>query len=494
MSKGRSTRIGLLVFTLIFVVTLVLRLKQTAGDNIAFTSDQARDSLELRHLFVTHQPKLLGPVTDIIGLHLGPFWYYFLFPVFLISKDPYSLVIFSVIFFHFSILLTFLLLWHKGQEKLALIFSCLLLLSPASFLTTRYSFNANAIFYFVPLIISLLYLNISHFWIGLLVGICLQLQSAFSPIILVFASLWYFLSKTSKKRVFLFLFGFLVTLLPQLLSETIRHFPMSKAIISELLGQTTYLNEKLSIGQLLTDRLNYLRFIFSQSFYLNFKIIASLFILNFLILIKTKEYQFTLLFSSVLVAFYFLFPHHLKDWYLFGAIPFVIFSFSQGLSRVKNQGFLIFIVLIVATISFKSITNYLFQISQSPSRDPSNLKNQKQIVNTVYRLSENQPFQVFVYQPSVYDYPYQYLFWYLGNEKYHLLPSKISYLPDISEYIRDNNLFWSQTPSQPEKTFLIIQHDIDHPEREIDWRSKFGLRASLLTTPFGVSIETITQP
>lgn len=481
----------LIVFILIFIGSFVLRIKQISGDNIAFTSDQARDSLELRHLFISHQPKLLGPVTDIIGLHLGPFWYYFLFPVFVISRDPYALVIFAILFFHFSIWSVFSYLRYHKQPKLAFIFSCLLLISPASFLTTRYSFNANAIFYFVPIVITLLYLNISYFWTGLLIGITFQLQSAFAPVIFIFALLWYFLERNNRKSVLVFLFGFAITFLPQLISEIIRHFPMTRAVISEIFGQTNYLNEKLSWGNLLSDRLNYLQFIFSQSFYLNYKIIAGLFLLDLLTLIKTKKYQFTLLFLSVLIVFYLLFPHHLKDWYLFGAIPFIVFSFSQGLSCFKNQYLLTIIILVTFIISTKPMLSYISQIELNPSHDPSNLKNQKEIIKTVYQQSENKPFAVYVYQPSVYDYPYQYLFWYLGNEKYHQLPAKISYLPNIPEYIRDNHLFWPPNPSLPEKTFLIIQHDTDNPQRETDWRKKFGASISSTPTPFGITIELI---
>lgn len=495
---------SILIFVLIFSLTLFFRFQAVFNYNVAFTPDQARDMLEIRHIVVTHSLKFIGPITDIIGLYLGPFWYYFNTIPFLVSGgNPMSFVYFSIIVFHLFSMLIFILIGRENK-LLGLMSSCLLLLSPISFLTTRFSFNANAAFYFSALFPVFIFLNSkkTSFIEGILCGIILQLQSAIGILFFPLSVAFHLQKNKQNRHLFFLSFGFFLTLLPQIAFEINHGLIMTRSIISEFIGNTDFLGSRLTYYQIISDRFIHFINLFNGSAYLPNYIIFFLIVLAaFFSKKKSTEYKFlyaNLLSTLIFLVFFIFYPYHIKDWYLYGLVPFSIYSLASSLvfisswNRVAKYLYKTIFIIIIINSVLKNIS-YLQEISIKPSDDPSNLKNMIMTVEKIYFSASGHQFKVYSYVPSVYDYGNQYLFWWYGTKTYGYQPQEISYLPNVPEYIKDNDKFWTKSEENiPAEIYLIIQHDYTFPDRENGWRKKFPSNSSEnINLPWGITIEKI---
>src|SRR3989338_11444121 len=91
---------------LALLISTFTKLIVVNGYNFAFTMDQGRDMVDIRQMVVSLTPKLVGPTTSINGVLLGPFWYYFLLPPFLISGgNPQAIMNWQIIWYQLSALL-----------------------------------------------------------------------------------------------------------------------------------------------------------------------------------------------------------------------------------------------------------------------------------------------------------------------------------------------------------------------------------------------------
>ncbi len=87
----------LIVAVIIILLSGWVRYAQVANYNFPFTTDQARDMLDLRQLVVGLNPVLVGPTTSINGVFLGPSYYYFnVIPFFIGQGDPAFLVYWNI--------------------------------------------------------------------------------------------------------------------------------------------------------------------------------------------------------------------------------------------------------------------------------------------------------------------------------------------------------------------------------------------------------------
>jgi len=97
------------------VFSSFVRIIEVSNNNFAFTMDQARDVLDIRHMVVSKVPKIVGPTTSINGVFLGPFWYYFNFPAFIFGTgNPAFLVYWNIFWYQ----LTGLIIWLYFNKKI----------------------------------------------------------------------------------------------------------------------------------------------------------------------------------------------------------------------------------------------------------------------------------------------------------------------------------------------------------------------------------------
>ena len=75
----KSAQIKWLLPLLILAVGAFLRLYRIE-ETLMFQGDQGRDAMVVKRMLYEHNPTLLGPVTSVGNMYLGPFYYYFMAP------------------------------------------------------------------------------------------------------------------------------------------------------------------------------------------------------------------------------------------------------------------------------------------------------------------------------------------------------------------------------------------------------------------------------
>ncbi len=477
-----------LLVLLLIGFSLGFRLFYVSHFNFAFTIDQARDMLEIRKIAVDHHLVMIGPTTSINGVYLGPFWYYFNLPAFLLSHgDPTSLVLWGVISYHLAVLI-FWYVHKKTNPDLAIIGTFLLLVSPRLTGALSYSFNANAAPTFVILCLVLLELVLKTkkpllaLILGFLIGFSFQIEAAFCILLLPLAIYWFLKDRVHFLRPLAV--GFVVTLIPQIAFEIKHRFLMTKIFFAEFAGQGNILGEKLPLGQRFLDRYHrYLGDLYSSLPISQLVIWLLLLCLILIIFQKTGQKLAQLSVSLVLLSipFYLIFPQILKPWYTISlAVPFVLI-FAGGLSLLLSShrlGFRLFALFLLTAMAVNSFTQLSHQLEYkltTRSADRASLFNQIKAVDGVYDQAKGTPFKVYDYSPSVYDFNYQYLFWWYGSKTYGYQPMTITYADNVPPYLQSSPKYQTNIRSGDRPLiFLIEEGRPGFEDQQSTWRRQFS--------------------
>jgi len=503
---------------IILVVSSVIKVLEVSGGNFPFTMDQGRDMVDIRHMVVTFSPRLVGPTTSINGVLLGPFWYYFNFiPFILTGGNPSAIVYWQIIWYQISVVALWYVIKKQNRSFAAIVAMCLFLM-PTGFNTARYFWNANSMpffttFFFAALIVAAREKTARNLLLlGLISGLSMQIEAAFGLLLFPFAFLYLLFDKTKIKQMMALIIGFGATLIPQILFELKHSFIMTKVLLSEFGGKGDMLGEKINMSERIAQRWEHLNLLVLRSSHLPPNWVPYIYLFGLLLLLSLivfrskkaslKPWSMSLYFLLFSAIFYLLFPQKLKIWYTLGlSIPLVIFL-SAVLNYLLECKFKILkvlaIFLIYSTIyySVKSQTDYTRDVAFKPSDDRSNMRNELAAVDWVYQNAEGKGFKVFSYLPSVYDFPYNHLFWWYGNQKYGYQPFETAYLPGQPEYIRDVDKLW--TNSRPlesaDLTFLIIEKDVDMPSRTEAWLGNFSKLCTTKesTFPWGTQVKMMS--
>ncbi len=109
-----------------------------------FLGDQGRDSLVVSRIFTERDPVLIGPVTSIGNMYLGPFYYYFMLPTLWLSyPSPMGPIYAMALVGSFTVGLIYLLGKRMLGTRAALFATAFLTLSSLAITFTRFSWNPN---------------------------------------------------------------------------------------------------------------------------------------------------------------------------------------------------------------------------------------------------------------------------------------------------------------------------------------------------------------
>lgn len=507
-----------------FCLSLFFQVSALGNNTAVFTMDQGRDLLDIRHMVYTLTPRLVGPTTSLNGVMLGPFWYYFnLLPFVLTSGNPNAISMWQVFWYQISGIILFVSL-RRLDRNLASITTTFFMLMPIGFNTLRFFWNANSmpIFttFFFAFLVSILYFplrdahkfNLSIIALGFLTGISFQVEAAFGVLFFPFASCVVWKMSREVRKVLYLLFGFFLTLVPQILFEFRHGFLMSRIFLSEVLGSSSVLGSKIPLAERVGDRLSVFLASMRDANHIPQYILVpifSLLLINFLFRCLQKKTSdsfqklFFLYFTflSFSFVFYILFPQTLKVWYTYSlSVIFVLILglLTSSLLKVRigsfPAGLLLTIILILSTLFYTGVAQneYLQHYVNRDQNNQSVLRHEITVIDWIYNRAQGQSFIVYSFTPSIYDYAFQYLFWWYGFKKYHYRPTEIAYLPSQPEYIKDMKFFWKDTkPTNSETpTFLIIEKS-DNKDLYNKWMGNFsGLcETASVAYPFNVSIK-----
>lgn len=495
--RRADQKITPVLFILALIISTVIKVIAVYGNNFAFTMDQGRDLVDVRQMVVTRIPKLIGPTTSINGVYLGPFYYYFITVPFVLSGgNPAAIVYWQIFWFQLA---TVILWWviRKKDSILADITGILLLLSPVGFYTARFFWNANAMPIFTILFFASLLYTLWHksYWslliLGLVGGLSLQIEAAFGILFFPFCLIFLLIKKFSVKDLLKISAAFLVTLIPQAFFELRHGFLMTKTLLAGLSGASDILGEKLSFAAKIIQRKAVFMGILQDTNHVPFEILKIILtfslILGVYYLFKSKSkvsreiLSESLFFIFLSFIFYLIFPQQVKSWYVSGlAVPVIIY-FSVVLANFFDEnllGKLVVWTFILFTFFhvYLAHSEYLYRNALKSGNDPSGLSNQLKAIDWVYAQADGKGFRIYSYLPSVYDFPYQYLFWWYGTKIYGYQPADIAYLPGQPEYIKNSVSFWTKKKpvDNTGPTFLIIESDSEHPDRMLAWKGNFS--------------------
>lgn len=186
--------LSIILLVLILLTGAFFRLYKIR-EYMVFLGDEGRDALVVKRMLVDHKFTLLGPITSVGSVYMGPIYYYFMAPfLWLWRFDPVGPAIMVALFG----VLTIFLLYKVGAEFfhpiVGLIASFLYAISPLPIAFGRSSWNPNIVpFFSLLLIYSLLSALVEkkYLWLivcGLSLGVLLQLHYVtfmFLPIIFV---------------------------------------------------------------------------------------------------------------------------------------------------------------------------------------------------------------------------------------------------------------------------------------------------------------------
>ncbi len=460
-----------LALLLVFVGSLVFRLYYVSDFHHAFTIDQARDMLEIRKIVVGHDPVFVGPITSLNGIFLGPFWFYLNIPAFIIGGgNPTALAFFQVILIHLGTAI-FWFYFRKKDESYAFWGSAILLLSPRLFEAGTYSFNANTTPVFVLLTLLLLDSVLRSastpktLFLGFLSGLTLQLEAAFGILIFPLCFFWLLIAHKPLRPL---LFGFGATLIPQLLFEIKNKFMMTGVFLTEFSGGSSILGQRLSLVEKFSDRTGHYLGALGAALPLPSQLAFLLFPLGVIYLyslcrqkkLDRQLYRFFLINLSLIflsLALYFVYPNRLKDWWSINFVVPYILIVTLALSRLPRMialvPFLLFALPFLAD-------RYNYRKNER-SNDRGLLLNQVEVVDWVYQKAEGKGFKAYVFTPAIYDYNYQYLFWWYGQSRYHYLPEVLTYQEGVPEYIENNKLYWKNAKKAEGIVFLIVESSVN---------------------------------
>jgi len=461
--KGFKLLLGVLLVGALFV--RLYRLDELLG----FWYDQGRDALVIWDF--THKGKLflVGPMMGATGIFRGPWYYWLIAPLYLAGRgDPlwpaYFLILTSVI----SIFVLYKVGKEVGGVKAGLIAAFVASVSYYVVGASRWLSNPTPMLLVSTLLIWAVFRFLEKkVWslplIALLIGLGLSFGAA-TELFYIPAMLIIILMKKNNipkpKVILLSLFLFFSTFLPQVIFE-IRHRGVLFGAINKFLVEEKSFT--LSFWEYFRSRLSFFYGLFSSKFWIDGK---NLFTPFFLIIVgyligKWKEiwgnekFRVVLIFATApFLGTLFLRGNqgNIYEYYYTGYYLIFILLFSVILARMSEKflgkAILAFFLIVVSIQNYHSFQKD-FSVSLA-SPNAISYKNQLSAIDWIYTDAGSAGFNVDVYVPPVIPYAYDYLFKWLGTEKYKKLP--------VEELVST--------------LYTLYEVDPDHPERLDAWLSR----------------------
>lgn len=432
-----------LLLSVFLLATALIRFTPIVTGNFPFLFDHGRDLLDVKKIVVDHHMTLIGPFTGIQGVFQGPYHYYLLAIAFIIGNaHPAAGTFFMAILGVIGVLLCYIL----GKKILGRTFGILAALifavAPSSIAFSQHFWNPHWIpflmvtFYFAlykSIFDNKKYLVLSWFLAGCMAQFEIADGLWMFPVLILsyilldrkaFLSRWFYVGLLTYGILFI----------PQAFFDFRHQFLMTKSIIGLFQGKNLSLGEIIPFAARPSLRLSQLLNATAYSFSYN-QILGNVFLaVGFLYTVyvcltkQIKQLKVIVLFLTAPVVYYIifvLFPRPAWSWYWIGLQVsyyfFIAYVFSQLLKFnpiIKYGAILLLGVWAVVTVwGYHTFPVY-------DDQGTGIFKNEMRVINYIYKDADGKPFSEFVYTPPVYDYAYQYLFWWAGTRIYHYVPRK----------------------------------------------------------------------
>lgn len=470
----------LLITTLI--AAFILRLYLIHRDSIPFAFDMGRDLLWAKDISFYHIPTLIGPAASIWGVYFGPFWFYFLsVPLYLSQGNPVSAVFATAGTIVATGLLAYVLFRKYLTDLYAFILSLIILFNSMLIGLSLYAFHANLLplltllliyFCFKAVVKSPTYIAGAFFVASLMFHADPAPAVVFSMVpVLIFLIFRLYKTKNLIKTISISVSLYLLPFIPQIIFEVRNNFVQTQALVAYFRGENPSLSGQLPFFERILNRF----WVFFDFFRTGFGGGNNLVTVIFLVFIifgiwkffkAKKNHQINILAKIVIstlvfvfLTFTFVITVEVKGWYLFGVTILFSLLILFAIYSIRERRFLTYFFIIIFLIN--NIQPFFNKERIFKTRkDPVNLSNQLKAIDIVYDDASkfsNQNYSVYVFTPPIYDYNYQYLFWWQGTVKKRGLPRDFAYLANQPEYVRNKSVY-QPNPQVSDTVYFILEN------------------------------------
>lgn len=463
----KQIKANLLLFS-ILALAFFVRIYRI-GELLGFWYDQGRDALVIWDFWHKGKLFLVGPMMGATGIFRGPWYYWLISPFYVLGRgDPlwptYFLIATSIV----SIFLLYKLGREIGGVKAGLVAAFIASVSYYVVGASRWLSNPTPMLLVSTLLVWAVFrLLEKKIWslplIALLIGLGLNFGAA-TEVFYIPALLVVFLIKKNnipKPRVIILsLLLLFSTFFPQVIFE-IRHKGVLLSAINKFLVEDKSFT--LSFWEFFRARLSFFYNLLASKFWINgknlftpfFLIVVGYLIKNWKKFWRNDKFKVVFIFAvAPFLGTLFLRGNqgNIYEYYYTGYYLIFILLVSVILARL-SENFLGKAVL-ASFLIVASLQNYhSFQQDFSTSLSGPNAiayKNQLTAIDWIYKDTGSEKFNIDVYVPPVIPYAYDYLFEWLGTEKYKKLPDK-ELVPTL---------------------YTLYELDQEHPERLEAWLSR----------------------
>lgn len=432
--------------------------------------DQGDDAVHVREILTRHKILLHGPETGIKGIYHGVGWYYFIaIGYWLFNGHPFGAVFMMILL---NLVLTAILmvkLARRVSPRLGLLVGFSLQFFWWFYDASLYAFNPfPAIFLSFWAILGLIeflnYKNKSAYLVAAIpVGLTYHGEIAFAVPLTIFfitVGIWTILHRFITLRLFVVtMFLLSIFWLPRALFELQTGFSQTYALRNEIKnpqgifsGTNVILMTRKyveMIGKTVLPSNRHLGFFF-------YLFISGLFLAGGYSSKNLWRRRFIQLMLALIFISWITFGSNLgwRAWHT-TSIPVLVFvSIILMISTFPKKFAVPFLVLILIAQLLLFVKRY--NLNFYPSNDASILKNEIGAIDWVYEKSRGRGFYVYNYLPSVLDYPYQYLFWWYGRNKYGYVPCEYSSFPGSPGLFVPGKDYYQEPKRDCDRRFLFL--------------------------------------
>lgn len=462
-----SHKLIYLLLGITIIGALFFRLYRT-GAILSFYYDQGRDALVIWDLIRSNKFFLIGPTTGLPGIFRGPYYYYLIAPFYWIGKgNPVWPADFLAITSVGAIVYLFIL-GAKIQDKFAGLFTAIIASFSLNIIgASRWLSNPTPMLILsLFLVWAMIKVTEGKRWgwpvIALVSGLSLfnfgsSGEFFYFPALFIFL-VWQWKNRPDLKNLILSIFLFVATFAPLVLFD-VKH---SHILLNNFLGTFG-----MGGGSFRLPTLDFIKTrsalywdIFTNKIFQTRNtpenlalIIISISFLVFLpkLFKNTGVKVLLLLLVSATLGLYFYQGNYgiLYDYYMTGYYLIFILLFGIVLGNIWKYKFGKVFVIYFFTIFFMNNLPVAWSRINDNCDGPKTicLKNQEEAIGWIYKDADGHDFNVDEYVPPVIPYAYNYLFTWLGTEKYHKMP----------------------TDNQISLLYTLYEVDPPHPERLDAW-------------------------
>ncbi len=473
-------KLQLLVLIFLCFICFLLRSYETYRD-LVFTYDQGRDAIMMQKIESGH-PTLIGPVTGLDGVYLGPFWYYLIFPFYFLGQGNPVFAAIEMKLFSVGVVI-FLYMWGR-KAKLSyagLLAGALYTFSFSNIIFARWLSNPVPLPFFAILGFYTLWsaLQSKKWWLfaftGFIFGCCLQLEAANAFWFIPSTAVIFFVETGIQpwkrdragtlRRMAALIGGFSLTVLPQFLFELKYHFLITKNLLRAF--QTTH---ETSLLENLPHRIPLLfelygRGLFEKQSWL-FIYISLVFLIALYmfrkVLFASQAWRIAAIWFFVPCVFHILYTgNHGNFWDYYVISQHVALYLLLGLTlaliaRIPKWRSLATILAASLLVVSSAVNLSKWQEIIPPYASRFSLQEQVDANTWITQQSKGESYGIWVYTPSAQDDPYRYIFNWQGK-KTGIYPG---------DHVEQQSLI-----------YLVVEDDAVFWKRERDWiseRMKFG--------------------